>query len=474
MGVLTIPTTEAEAQAGAQDGMAERLTLTGSLRNETAYRVIRPMTGFSKVLNVLSLEPRYAVQSNVIIAARIRAFYDAVHDLEDIDTVSPRRGPKSILTDNLTDAGQISGLTVQNVREAAIRKSDVELRELYLDIHAKRMDLRVGKQIVRWGVVEGARVTDEINALDFQEFILRDVVDRYIPAWMVKADYYFPTVSIEALWIPDLQFHKPAPRNTEWEQFQLLGDLQPPPTDYLGNPGQALSNSEWALKLSGLVGGWDLSVSHFYTWDDFPTAFRAVAGLGLFGVAPRVVFVPRYTRLRSWGATASKSIGRLVVNSEVAYVQGKFFATKFGNILEEIQRFQATLGETQKDFVKYALGLDGTIGGVDLSVEVLQQYIPRWDPRMIVPQSDTVYALFGRKELFNAVVTPQLLMLFFVTDNDWLLRPRVDYNVTDRVRIAFGADLLFGEIGGPLPGEFHFVGFFRNNSRVFCEVTYGF
>lgn len=462
------------ATTEAQEGIAERLTLTGYLRNETAYRVIRPTTGISKALNILSLEPRYAVQSNAILAARVRAFHDAVYDLEDIDTISPRRGPQTILTENLTDAGQITRLTVRNVREVAIRKGDIELRELYLDIHTRRMDLRVGKQIVRWGVVEGARVTDEINALDFQEFILREVVDRYIPAWMVKADYYFPALSVEAIWIPDLQFHKPAPRNTEWEQFQLLENLEPPPTDYIGNPAQALANSEWALKLSGLVGGWDLSVSHFYTWDDFPTAFRAVAGLGLFGIAPKVVFVPRYSRLRSWGATASKSIGRLVVNGEAAYIQGKFFGTKFGNILEEIQRFQATLGEIQKDFVKYALGLDGTLGGIDVSIEILQQFIPRWEPRLIVPQSDTVYALFGRTELFNAVVTPQLLILFFVTDNDWLLRPRVDYNVTDRARVTFGADLLFGEIGGPLPGEFHFVGFFRNNSRVFLEVTYGF
>ncbi|MFZ5862569.1 MAG: DUF1302 family protein [Nitrospirota bacterium] len=452
-------------------GWREHLTLNGYLRNETAWRLNQP-AGLVKVLNIVNLEPRYTFGPRAQLSARVRGYYDAAYDLVDIDTISPRKGPESILTSEIDTGPEVNAVTIDNIRNVEIRKTGAELREFYLDVHFRVLDIRAGRQIVRWGVVEGARVTDEINPLDFHEFILREVNDRYIPLWMLKADLYMGETTLEGLWIPDLRTHEPAARESEFEQFRFLPGMK--------RPAQTVHNSEWALKLSRLIGGWDLSASYFSTWDDFPIAFRTVESPSQFNNRTEVTFKPRVGRLEIFGATVSTALGRLILNAEAAWVQDKLF----GTILSRFTRTDGTnvlqLGEVQKDYLKYAVGVDGTLLGAEWSAQVLQHRIPDWEPNMIQDQVDTVYGAFVRKGLLHDRLVVQALVLLFRNDREWLVRPRMEYGLTQRVKLSVGADLLHGAISDakpgeePLPGQFHFVGFFTNHSRVYSELQYSF
>ncbi len=441
------------------------LTWGGYLRNETAFRVVTP-TGFDKILNILQLEGRYRLFPKIQLSGRINAFYDAVYDVESIDTISPRKGPDTILLDNLTEE-QVRQLDPNNVRDVEEVKRRIELKELYLDMNFKNFDLRIGRQIVRWGVVEGARVTDEINPLDFYELILRDIDDRYIPLFMIKANLYLGADSFEAILIPEVRGHRPAPRGSEWEQFQFLPNIEKPNHAWQNFPDD-IDNMEVALKYTHVFTGFEVSGSYFYTWDDFPSSFRTIAGLGVFGLPPSVDFVPRYNRLSIYGTTFSKTFSNFVFNAEAAYVDGKNFGTRFGDTLLTEQ------GESQKDYVKYAVGSDLYALGMDISPAVIQQYILDYDDTIIQDQVDTVAALFLRKQFIHNVWTGNLLLLYFINDNDWLIRPRTMYHITDRLRFSFGVDIFQGKIGTGLPGEFHFIGFFNNNDRVFWDITYSF
>jgi len=464
---------QADEPGGAEaTGLRERilanLSVNGYLRNETAFRLNRPAS-LVKVLNIVNLEPRYTFGPRAQLTARLRGFYDAAYDLVDIDTLSPRKGPESVLTGQLTPE-EVQQTRIENIRNVEIRREGVELREFYLDLHFRILDIRAGRQIVRWGVVEGARVTDEINPLDFQEFILREVNDRYIPLWMVKNDVYLGDTTLEAIWIPDLRTHEPAARESEWEQFRFLPGMI--------RPALTVRNSEWAARLSRLFGGWDLSASYFSTWDDFPVAFRDLEGLGRFGTAPELTFVPRVGRLDIVGATLSKSLGRVILNAEVAWVEGKFFGTRLGRFLDQTVIVQ--FGEVQKNLFKYALQVDFSIWSSDLSLQVLQHRIADWEPTMIQDEIDTVYGAFGRKELLHNRMVVQALILFFKNDREWLIRPRMEYAVTERVKLSVGSDVLVGNISDsklseePTPGQFHFVGFFKNHTRVYTELQYSF
>ncbi len=447
----------------------ETFTFHGQLKNETAYRYVNPAS-FTKIYNLARLETRYIPSSSVQLTALVRSYYDAVYDFQEVDNVVPRKNPRTILSEDLT-AEEIDALRIGNLRKIEVEQKETELREFYLDLFFPRLDLRIGKQIVRWGVVEGARVTDEVNPLDFQEFILREIQDRYIPLWMIKADFYFDPNTVEILWIPDLEFHKPASVGSEWEQFQVLEGLE--------TPSQNLKNSEWAIKVMRQIGGWDTSLSYFYTWDDFPSAFRTVFGLGEFGVSPEVAFNPRHTRLRIVGTTFSKGIESLVFNGEAAFVHGKMFGTRFGRFnpdpdSDDPDALTLTLGEIQRDYWKYALSVDWRVFGADLSLQVQQQYIVGYQSEIIQDRIDTVWGLFIRKELFYGRLLLEMLTIYFVNDRELLIRPKATYQLNDAFKIAVGADIFHGEIGGPLPGEFNFVGFFKNNDRVYLELTYSF
>lgn len=460
-----------EAEQGIRERIAANLSINGYLRNETAFRLNRPAS-LVKVMNIVNLEPRYTFGPFAQLNARLRGFYDAAYDLVDIDTLSPRKGPESVLAGSLTP-DEVQATRVENIRNVEIRRLGLDLREFYLDLHFKLLDVRAGRQIVRWGVVEGARVTDEINPLDFQEFILREVNDRYVPLWMVKNDLYWGDTTVQALWIPDLRTHEPAARESEWEQFRFLPGMI--------RPAKTVRNSEWAVKVSRLIGGWDLSGSYFSTWDDFPVAFRVLEGEGQFGVSPELTFEPRVGRLGIWGGTLSKSLGRVIVNAEAAWVRDKFFGTRLGTVINPSTRTAVTqFGEVAKDYYKYALGVDFSLFATDLSFQVLQHRIVGWEPNMIQDEIDTVYGFFGRKELLHNRMTAQALVLFFVNDDEWLIRPRVEYAVSERVKLSAGSDVLLGRISDakpseePTPGQFHFVGFFTNHSRVYTEVQYSF
>ncbi len=450
---------------------ASGTSVSGYVRNETAYRYVTP-SSFSKVLNVVRLETVTTIGDNAELHLVPRAWYDAVYDIEDIDTIHPRRGPTTLLTEEQTPE-ILNRLTAENVRLVEVIRSDVELREYYVDYFFENADLRVGKQIVRWGVVEGARVTDEINPLDFKEFILREVQDRYIPLTMAKLDYYLDSGSVQFLWIPEVKTHKPAPVGTEFEQFQFLPQLKVPQS--------GIVNAEYAVKYNFTYKDAEWALSLFDTWDDFPAAFRTVRGVGAeaeFATTPEVDFTPKPPRLKILGLAVSKAMGIGIWSFEAAYVHNKLF----GTVLGEGVAVPADVvgGEVQRDFYKWAVNVDFSLWGTDFSLQWLQATILGYNDSVITDKNDIVHAAFVRKTFFDNALTAQALVIHFQNDKEWVIRPRGDVLLTSNIKLSVGADIMAGRIadvgprGEPLPGQFHFAGFFQNSSRVYIELSYQF
>ena len=478
------------------EGIRDRINFSGYLKNETAFRFTEPQ-GFDKILNIFQLESRYSLGPRFQCTGIIQTYYDAVFDFEDIDTISPRLGPTTILTDD-TEVERIPGLEVENVRGVEIKQSDFDLREFYCDARFNDLDLRLGRQIVRWGVAEQSRVTDVINPLDFKEFILREVSDRYIPLWMLKADYYYGDTEWEVLWIPHLAFHKPAPRSSEWEQFQFLPGREEPESEFsLMGTDFAIKNSEWALKWTTPILGWEVSLSYFYTWDDFATTFRETIQINdpILGNSTEVEFNQRYTRNHILGGTFQRSFGPVVLGGEAAYVINKHFGAGFvpffgspiigggggvrpGTVVVRGGDALGVSGVIARDFLKYALQFDFSLFGADISFQALQHYIPEYELAIIQDKFDTVLTLFARRVLANNLFALQWLTIYFINDKEVLTRPRMEYRIDDHLLLALGSDILIGEQTGSrdpfIPGDFNFVGFFKNNSRFYLELKYGF
>ncbi len=439
-----------------------RFSFSGYLKNETAYRIREPRS-ITKIRNIAYLNAQYPFSDSVNFNFTGWAYYDHAYDLFNYDTIAARleRNEKEPLA------------FVQNLPQE--KDSPVaEVRELYVDISSDNWDARLGKQYVVWGVLEGVRIVDEINPMDFRELILLDLLDYRISLWTAKLDYYSDWGDFQFLFIPDLRFHKPAPPGSEWELLQEVPGTRSPES-------WKLENSEVGLKWDFTLLETEISLSYFYTWDDFPVIFRTVE---IGGRDPE--FYPTYTRIHMYGLTAVRQFGSYILKGEFAYVTDKFFgrlntADVDGDLIVD------TNGEAQKNHIRWGLGVDFVVWGWDVAAGVMQWVILDYEDTLIQDERDTSYNVFIRREFPRVSLTFQMLYIYFKTLEETLIKPKLFFQVTNRFQIAIGMDLLdgapsdFGSSSQNSLGEFdvniqqaQFVGNFNDNDRVYFEFKYSF
>lgn len=444
------------------------ISLSGYLKHETAYRIREPRS-ITKMRNVVAASVDYSPASSLRLFASGRAYHDLAYDLFAYETISARFARDSdqplVFIDNL-----------EQEKDSPV----AEIRELYLDLYFDRLDLRIGKQFVVWGVLEGIRITDEVNPLDFRELILPDLLDYRVPLWTVRMDYFGDSSDWQLIWIPEVKFHKPAPRGSEWE---LLQDIRAEDDSLITRyPPSTLENSEIGIRMSTEVASADVSLSYFYTWDDFPVIFRSA----LIDSVIDPEFIPTYTRINMYGATFVRSAGKGVIKAEMAYVPDKYFGLS-SDTDRDGDGFLDNQGVVKKKHIRWGLGYDFSLWGADFSPAISQWIILGHDDQMIQDEYDTSLTLFVRKPIpqYGAVV--QLLAIGLLSLEELYLKPKVIFNVTDQFQIATGADLFFGrksQLGSPGGGaaiigaaaieQAQFFGNFNDNDRIFLEFRYSF
>ena len=448
-----------------ESGIWSDLSISGYLKNETAYRIREPRS-ITKIRNIVYLNAQYPFGSRVNFNFTGWAYYDLAYDLFNYETIAAR----------LERNSEEPLAFVENLSQE--KDSPVaDVRELYFDIGFNKLDLRIGKQYVVWGVLEGVRIVDEINPQDFRELILPDLIDYRIPLWTVKLDYYADIGDVELLWIPDLRFHRPAPPGSEWELLQEVPGTRKPES-------WKLENSEFGIKLDTNLLNTEFSFSYFYTWDDFPVIFRTVKIGASADEGP--VFYPSYTRISMYGITAVKPIGDYILKGEFAYVEDKFFGRS--NIADaNNDSYVDTNGEAQKNHIRWGVGVDFVTLGWDVALGMMQWIILDYEENLIQNRIDTSYNVFIRREFPQYSMTAQALWIYLQQLNETYLKPKLTFQVTDKFQIAVGMDLFdgpqsdFGLSSVTAQGQFNaaiqraqFLGNFHDNDRVFLEFKYSF
>jgi len=441
------------------------IQLNGYLKNETAYRIREPRS-LTKIRNIAFISAEYPFSNSTNFKFSGWAYYDLVYDLYDYDTVAAR----------LERNSEEPLAFVENL--AKEKDSPVEeIREMYFDIALDVMDMRVGKQYIVWGVLEGVRIVDEMNPMNFRELIMPDLMDYRIPLWSVKLDYYADMGDIELIWIPDIQFHKPAPPGSEWELLQEVPGTRKP-------ENWKLENSEFGMRFMTDVFDTELSLSYFYTWDDFPVIFRTVKIEASSDEGP--IFFPTYSRISVYGLTAVKPVGEYVLKGELAYVEDKFFGRT--NVADEnFDGYVDTNGEAQKNHIRWGLGVDFVFAGWDMAVGMMQWIILDYEETLIQEEVDSSYNVFVRREFPEYSMTLQGLWIYLQELEETFLKPKATFQMSDEFQVAVGMDLFdgnksdFGLSSVTAQGQFNatvqraqFVGNFHNNDRIFFEFKYSF
>ena len=461
--------------------------LAGFAKNETAYRFDEPRS-FTKIRNVLQLNNEVNFGRWAKFYASGWAYYDSVYDAFSYETIAARdvrdeKEPLVFVEDIQTcEGGQVFNLTNSDENLQGCPEKDqyrYEMRELYMDLYIKNLDVRVGKQYVVWGVLEGLRVVDEINPMDFRELILPELLDYRVPLWTMKVDYYGDDSSLQLLWIPELVFHQPSAAGSEWELFQVL-PATTKPQSY--NP----IYSEYGVKLTTNILDTEMTFSYFHTWDDYPTTFRIISFLDVSSPDPtnELAILPTYSRMGMFGYTATKEVRGDILKAEFAYVTGKYFAIED----EYEDGFLIGDGEVQRDHIRWGLGYDFSIWGADISPAIAQWMILNYSPNILSRRFDTTFNIFIRKPLQKQSAVFTFLFIHLIEFQETYFKPKMTFNLTNHFQIMLGVDLFFGtrtqfgrEFSADDPGGLvdveqraQFLGNFRDNRRIFLEFKYNF
>ena len=87
------------------------------------------------------------------------------------------------------------------------------------------VEIRLGKQMIVWGEIDGFRLLDLVNPFDLRQFILDDYEDSRMPQWGVDAKWRFwpgkPNRNLEFVFLPNWRSNYLMVEGSQWEVDEL-------------------------------------------------------------------------------------------------------------------------------------------------------------------------------------------------------------------------------------------------------------
>lgn len=310
-----------------------------------------------------------------------------------------------------------------------------ELRDAYLDVRLSNGLIRLGKQQIVWGALDGIKVLDAVNPASFERFILDDFDDARIGLWSALLDLSIGEWRGELALIPDATTHD-VPAAGSWFEPIAPRYRFGSPSDAPALPQRALGSIEQegsaALRLSRYIRGIDLQ-------------FVALSGVDFEPLGRVVVesgdpLLETYHRRRSlFGLSATGSVGPFVLRTEVAYQPNRHLPTRDAQGLDEVTANQWR-GAIAADF---NAPLD-----VFLNVQLLVDHIEDAPQALVRPQTDRLLTITARRSFRYDAIVADLRLYRSLSDDDELLRAKLRWSLGDRLALSLSAERFSGTSEG--------------------------
>lgn len=330
---------------------------------------------------------------------------------------------------------------------------DVELREGYLDLTQERWDLRVGRQIVTWGLGDLIFIND-VFPKDYEAFFsgrpleyLKKGVDA------VKAGFYPDIASFELVITPFFEPNNFPDSNRFW-----IFDPMPDVTNRVQKePASNIRNTEVALRAYRDIAGFDASI---YLYKGF---YRMPSMLPDSLTSPtRIELV--YPELAVYGASLQRGALGGVLGFEAGYYdslddrsgtdpllpnsQTRFLLSYQRQVLEDFSVTVQYYGEYTHDYAEYERTRIASF--------------PK-EPRYRDLTSIRVTYLLMHQDM-----RLQWFSFWSPADRDYLLNPEAKYNFSDHIWTALGANIFGGR------KETTQFGSLDRNDNVYVQTRYEF
>lgn len=329
------------------------------------------------------------------------------------------------------------------------QRAEFFIRENYLDISAGDFDFRVGRQHIIWGEMVGLFFADVVSAKDMREFVLPDFDILRIPQWAVRAEYSKDNFHADFVWIPFASIDKSGRPGADFFPFSL-----PVAANFLkeDRPKRNPENSNYGLRLSWLVNGWDLAAFYYHSVDAAPTFYRVSA------LNEPLTFQARHDKINQVGVTFAKDLGTAVLKGELIYTDGRKY---------NVTRLNQRNSLVKQDTLDYVLGLDFNLPkDARLNLQFFQRFYFSHDADIVFDELESNASILLNGEL-RKNLEAQVLFIHSLNRSDWMFRPRLTWKFATDWRLALGVDMF----GGRPTGLF---GRFDQSDRVYTEMRVSF
>ncbi len=353
---------------------------------------------------------------------------------------------------DLTPRGERWALTVKGelIIDGVDQDATGELREAHLDLAFPIVDLRVGRQIITWGVGDLIFINDVFpkDWVAFLSGLPLEYLKKGVDA--VSATLHARGTSLQLVLIPRFEPDTVPEAGGRIRFYDPAASIESHRTD---DPPITVGNTQVGLRLFRNVAGWDAS---FYAYRGFFLSPAAEVEAG-----PRLRFF--FPPLSVYGGSAQGAAMGGVVSLEGGYYDSR--ADRSGRDPSVDNSSIRLLGGYQREVLPdLTLSAQYYARVMEDHGEFLKTRSPGMPKR---PLARHVLTLRATQLLLHQTLRLGLFVLASPNEGDVYVNPEARYQVTD----ALSATLGFNLFGGPRRTEF---GQFAEDSNVYVLVRYGF
>jgi len=293
----------------------------------------------------------------------------------------------------------------------------------------ENIDLKLGRQVLTWGTGNYVFLND-LFPKDWQSFFSGRNFEYFkSPSDTARLTSYLGDITLDLAWTPEFT----ADNFIKGDRFSFFSP------DIWGHiaPGKDFKvtlpdNDQWFARISTTVNNVEYALYGYR--GNWPTP----VGVDNIGEA-------YFPKMNSWGASLQTAFKGGIFNAEYSYYDSQPYPVS-------PERFNT--GLPVKDLIKYLIGYETEIAkNLNLGIQCLIERIPDfWIPQRKYP---ALYRQTSRKHITYIInlsyralrqkLIPSILIFHSPNDNDYYIKPSIDYRINDKWLLSTGANIFTGD-----------------------------